>query len=620
MKTTLKTLLATTIVATSMIASVSARTLDKVIVSTPTQSLYYYTDGSVDLHDSATGVVTPITSVWNGTSSTTGTPVPTQTPSTGTTTVAPSVPSVGTTVTPSVGTAVVPSTYTANFVDEGIIVNEEWVAARVYEVDGIRYHNLSDVLYATGMGNVEKTGTNEWTVTVVCEPYTETRENRMWVSTTGIDLIVPADTFGYAPSVTTATAMPTATALLITAVNTDQLNANSYDADNTTNHMYMTGYEINGDYYCELSAFMQTWANDTKWFTIDGLNGTHRFTMSYPNGIADIYRYESSQKGSAVSYSPEIWERELSGASMTEMILTFERFAPHSSDWGTSDPGTNCSYFTAALTRYMGLPAFAYNYGGNINFSDIEIGDLVDYSDATTNGHIVAVLEVYADRIVVAEGNNGGRANWGRTVYFKDIALRTIYKHISSTDELMDREGYRVDDYINANPNTQHYTPSVATTPVAPSVTTPTPEAPTVTTPATTVETITNQARVVYDGNVVAFEAYTINQNNYFKLRDLAMMAEYGIFNVVYDYDLNAICITTGEAYEVVGGEMSAASAVTKTATLANPRLFVNGTEVTATAYNIEYNNFFKLRDIGDLLGWTIDWDAATGDITVATK
>lgn len=134
-----------------------------------------------------------------------------------------------------------------------------------------------------------------------------------------------------------------------------------------------------------------------------------------------------------------------------------------------------------------------------------------------------------------------------------------------------------------------------------------------------TITAIANEARVSYDGNYVNFEAYTIEQNNYFKLRDLAAMAKYGQFNVEWDYEANGIQITTDVPYQSVGGEMSTPTGKSKFATLSNPRLFVNGVEVYATAYNIDNNNFFKIRDIGELLGWDIYWNPENGDITVDT-
>ena len=67
-------------------------------------------------------------------------------------------------------------------------------------------------------------------------------------------------------------------------------------------------------------------------------------------------------------------------------------------------------------------------------------------------------------------------------------------------------------------------------------------------------------ATVMVDGRVVAFDAYNIDGNNYFKLRDLAytLNGTAKQFSVEWDGDNNAINLTGGKAYEPDGSEMAA--------------------------------------------------------------
>ena len=129
-------------------------------------------------------------------------------------------------------------------------------------------------------------------------------------------------------------------------------------------------------------------------------------------------------------------------------------------------------------------------------------------------------------------------------------------------------------------------------------------------------------SKVLVNGENKAFDAYNINGNNYFKLRDLAyvLSGTEKQFEVGWDGTKNAITLTGGEKYTVVGGEMATGGTGTKSATPTTSKIYLNGKEVQLTAYNIEGNNYFKLRDIGAALGFEVDWDAKAETILISTK
>jgi hypothetical protein len=68
---------------------------------------------------------------------------------------------------------------------------------------------------------------------------------------------------------------------------------------------------------------------------------------------------------------------------------------------------------------------------------------------------------------------------------------------------------------------------------------------------------------VLVDGRNVAFDAYNIADNNYFKLRDLAytLNGTAKQFEVGWDGANNAISLTSGQPYTVAGGEMAGVAA-----------------------------------------------------------
>ena len=128
-------------------------------------------------------------------------------------------------------------------------------------------------------------------------------------------------------------------------------------------------------------------------------------------------------------------------------------------------------------------------------------------------------------------------------------------------------------------------------------------------------------ATVLVNGEKVAFDAYTILDNNYFKLRDLAyvLSGTEKQFEVGYDAATKAITLTSGKEYTAVGGEMAAKGEGNKTATPTKSVIYLDGKEVAFTAYLIDGNNYFKLRDIGAAFDFGVDWDGASKTIAIDT-
>jgi transglutaminase-like putative cysteine protease len=120
------------------------------------------------------------------------------------------------------------------------------------------------------------------------------------------------------------------------------------------------------------------------------------------------------------------------------------------------------------------------------------------------------------------------------------------------------------------------------------------------TAPATSVTASPNRRNVLVNGREVAFECYTINGENYFKLRDI-MFAINGTskqFHAVLDQATGAIALMSNTAYIPDGSEMKQSDGTTKSATLTPSRIYKDGKEASLRAYAIGGNNFFRLRDI----------------------
>lgn len=116
--------------------------------------------------------------------------------------------------------------------------------------------------------------------------------------------------------------------------------------------------------------------------------------------------------------------------------------------------------------------------------------------------------------------------------------------------------------------------------------------------------------------------AYNINDNNYFKLRDIAKMLDGTIkcFDVEYDASTNTIGMLSFFPYTAAGGELAAGDGAERTAYSSTVFLTYDGVPIKATCYNIDGNNYFKLRDITDALDCRVEWDSRNQLIKVYTS
>lgn len=54
-------------------------------------------------------------------------------------------------------------------------------------------------------------------------------------------------------------------------------------------------------------------------------------------------------------------------------------------------------------------------------------------------------------------------------------------------------------------------------------------------------------------------------------------------------------------------------------AVTSSQKVFVDNQEVTIEAYNIAGNNYYKLRDLGDTLGFSVDYDERSDSVVINT-
>ena len=127
--------------------------------------------------------------------------------------------------------------------------------------------------------------------------------------------------------------------------------------------------------------------------------------------------------------------------------------------------------------------------------------------------------------------------------------------------------------------------------------------------------------KLYVDGVLQNPTVYKIDGSNYFKLRDVAMMLS-GTgkqFSVGYDAALGAVQVTTGQAYAPDGSELAGQASGGRNAVLSSSAVYINGVQAGGlTVYNIDGNNYFKLRDLGQALDFFVGWDSGTSSISIS--
>ena len=134
------------------------------------------------------------------------------------------------------------------------------------------------------------------------------------------------------------------------------------------------------------------------------------------------------------------------------------------------------------------------------------------------------------------------------------------------------------------------------------------------------------RSQVYFDG-IRAYEigGFNIERNNYFKLRDLAnaFSGTLSNFDVAWNAEKNEIEILTGRDYTVPSGDASSTyywSVGQYWAVRTGSRLVIDGETREITAYNIDGSNYFKLRDLAELIPFDLEWDAETESVLIYSR
>jgi hypothetical protein len=128
-------------------------------------------------------------------------------------------------------------------------------------------------------------------------------------------------------------------------------------------------------------------------------------------------------------------------------------------------------------------------------------------------------------------------------------------------------------------------------------------------------------SKVLVNGQPISFDTYTIDGNNYFKLRDFAkaVSGTQKQFDVTWDGEKRIINLISQKAYTAVGGEMVPGDGKERTTAVNTSVIYKDGEEVSFNAYTIDGYNYFKLQDLAQAFDIGITWGGTTDTIEIDT-
>ena len=131
-----------------------------------------------------------------------------------------------------------------------------------------------------------------------------------------------------------------------------------------------------------------------------------------------------------------------------------------------------------------------------------------------------------------------------------------------------------------------------------------------------------SKQNIVLDGKSVDVDSYLIEGNNYFKLRDIAFLVDGSEkqFEVKWNKETEDIELYIDKPYTKVGGEMKSTGKKVEVPKTSKSLVYLDGEEVRLRAYKIAGNNYFRLRDVGRIIDFGVEWDNPTNTVNINTR
>ncbi|NGZ73942.1 hypothetical protein [Saccharibacillus alkalitolerans] len=128
-------------------------------------------------------------------------------------------------------------------------------------------------------------------------------------------------------------------------------------------------------------------------------------------------------------------------------------------------------------------------------------------------------------------------------------------------------------------------------------------------------------ASVVMDGEVAPVDGYTIANNTYYRLRDVAALfnGTPSQFQVTWNERRRKVEILTGQPYVPAAADKKT-NAYRPYARKMDADILIDGSPLRVQAYQIEGSTYFKLRDLAELTQFRLKYDAEQNEIRLSPR
>lgn len=137
-----------------------------------------------------------------------------------------------------------------------------------------------------------------------------------------------------------------------------------------------------------------------------------------------------------------------------------------------------------------------------------------------------------------------------------------------------------------------------------------------------TVNAVKSSQKVSVDGKAVEISAYNIAGSNYFKLRDVAVILS-GTdkeFDVGYNEEEKLITIELEKPYSKASDGVSTITKDKTQGVEKSIKFMMDNLEYYANPVNIDGSNYLKLRNLSEIIGFSLEYDAVKREILIETK
>ena len=137
-----------------------------------------------------------------------------------------------------------------------------------------------------------------------------------------------------------------------------------------------------------------------------------------------------------------------------------------------------------------------------------------------------------------------------------------------------------------------------------------------------TISAVKNTKTITLDGEKVMVGSYVVEGFNYLKLRDVAaiMNGKKAQFNVGYDNEKKLVSVDLNKPYEKVDGDLAEITETKAKAKVEVKPIIVNGEEKQIRTALINNSNYLQLRDLGELAGFGVGYDAKSQTIILKSE